>query len=477
MQSNGDIRSVSGGTVRVPRGQLEKLENSVNGRLFSPGREGYEEARRVWNGLIDRRPALIVCCDGPQQVGRAVRFARDHEILFSIRGGGHNVAGSAIVDGGMTIDLSGMKEVEVDAERRLVRAAAGATLGDLDRMTQAHGLAVPVGLVSATGVAGLTLHGGLGWLARQHGLTADNLESVELVTAEGRPARASATENADLFWALQGGGGNFAAVTSFQFRAYPVGPKVWFAVTMYPAERASEVLAFFRGYMASASEQLGALAVFWSAPDIPEIPPEHRGAPVVILLACYTGPYEQGAAAIEPLRRVGMPLADLSGPTDFVEVQRFLDADYPDGGLYYWKSLYLDELGEEAVDTLSRYAAARPSPHSSIDVWALGGALRNGGSPLVSREAPFLLGIEANWHDAAASEANIAWARELHRDMQRFSRGVAYLNFPGFGEEGSLMLERAYGNNYRRLQEVKAKYDPDNIFRGQIPIEPAGTAG
>ena len=455
MNTNGGIRTTSGGTVRIPRDQIDRLRKKLCGELLMPEDSGYEEARRVWNGMIDRRPALIARCASGEEVSRMVDFARDHDVLFSVRGGGHNVAGSAVPDQGLVIDLSRMKRVEVDRERRRVRVEAGATLGDLDRETQTYGLAVPVGLVSATGIAGLTLHGGLGWLARQYGLSADNLESVDLVTAEGSRIRASSSENADLFWALQGGGGNFGAVTAFEFRAYPVGPRVWFAAPMYPLDRAAEVLAFFREFMSSAPDPLGAVAVYWNAPAIPEVPRDHRGTPAVMLLACYSGPFEQGEAAIEPLRRIGKPLADLSAPMDFLEVQHFLDADYPDGGLYYWKSIYLQELSDEAIAALSSYAAVRPSPHSSVDVWALGGALSrpgNNGGPLVSGEAPYLLGIEANWNDAADSEANIAWARELHRDMQRFSSGASYLNFPGFGEEGGELLRNAYGWNYRRMQ-------------------------
>ena len=475
MNTNGDMRTTSGGTVRVPREQVERLRKRLRGQLLMPGDAGYEEARRVWNGLIDRRPALIARCADGRDVSSMVEFARDHEVLFSLRGGGHNVAGSAVPDQGLVIDLSPMKRVEVDPERRRVRVEAGVTLGELDRETQAHGLAVPVGLVSATGIAGLTLHGGLGWLTRRYGMSVDNLESVDLVTAEGTPIRAGSAENADLFWALKGGGGNFGAVTAFEFRAHPVGPKVWFAAPIYPLDRASEVLAFFRQFMSTAPESLGAVAVYWSAPAIPQVPREQRGAPAVMLLACYSGAFEQGEAAIEPLRHIGKPLADLSAPMDFLEVQRYLDEDYPNGGLYYWKSIYLEELSDEAIAALSSYAAVRPSMHSSIDLWALGGALSrpgNNGGPLAVREAPYLLGIEANWHDPAHSAANIAWARELHRDMQRFSTGATYLNFPGFVEEGGELLRSAYSRNYRRMQQIKGKYDPRNIFRGQLPIEP-----
>ncbi|MBN2552457.1 MAG: FAD-binding oxidoreductase, partial [Spirochaetales bacterium] len=414
MDTNGGIRTRGGGTIDLPRNRLDKLRKELCGGLLMPGDPGYDEARRVWNGMIDRRPALIARCGSEEEVARVLGLARDHQLLFSLRGGGHNVAGSAVLESGLVIDLSPMKRVEVDGKVRRVRVQAGATLGDLDRETQTYGLSVPVGLVSATGIAGLTLHGGLGWLARQYGLSADNLEAVELITAEGLQIRASSSRNSDLFWALQGGGGNFGAVTAFEFKAYPIGPKVWFAAPMYPLDRAPEVMSFFREFMSTAPDQLGAVAVYWSAPDVPQVPPEHRGEPIVILLACYTGPFEAGEEAIRPLRRIGKPLADLSGSMDFLEVQRFLDADYPDGGLHYWKSIYLEELSDEALAVLSFYSATRPSPESSIDVWALGGNLSrrgNNGGPLVSREAPYLLGIEANWHEVGDTETNIDWAR------------------------------------------------------------------
>jgi FAD/FMN-containing dehydrogenase len=475
-----DVKTRDGGTARIPSRHLEELKRQLRGDVLTPGDEGYELARRLWNGMIDRRPALTVLCAEPEDIARCVVFAREHSVLLTIRGGGHNVAGSAVQDQGMTMDLSRLRHVDVDPSSRRVRVEAGATLAELDRAAQAHGLAVPVGLVSATGIAGLTLHGGLGWLTRRYGLTVDNLESADLVNADGQPMRASAEENADLFWALHGGGGNFAAVTAFEFRAYPVGPRVWFAAPVYAADRSAEVLGFFREYMATAPDELGAVAVCWSAPEDPRVPSEHWGEPAVILLACYTGEFEKGEEAIEPLRRIGKTLGDLSGPIEYLDAQKFLDADYPDGGLYYWKSLYLENLSEEAIAAISAYASVRPSPESSVDIWALGGVLSrrgNNGGPLVSREEPFLLGIEANWHDRTDNQANIAWTREMHRDMQRFSRGATYLNFPGFGEEGSEMLHRAYGENYGRLQAVKAKYDPDNVFRGQLPIETAGTPG
>jgi FAD/FMN-containing dehydrogenase len=352
-------------------------------------------------------------------------------------------------------------------------------LGDVDRATQAAGLAVPLGVVSRTGVAGLALHGGLGFLTRKYGLTADNLLAAEVVTADGRVLTADADHHPDLLWALRGGGGNFGVVTAFEFRAHPVGPEVWAAVVFYPVETAPRVLAFFREFMARAPDELMARAVLWSAPTEAPIPESHRGAPVVVLFACHAGPVEAGEAAVRPFREVAPPVADLSGRMPFLEVQRLFDPDYPDGRRYYWKSAYLRHLDDEAIRTLMGHAARRPSSLTSLDVWALGGAMGRvppEAAAFAERDAPFLLGIEANWEDPAADAANVAWARAVFADAQRFSSGGAYLNFPGFGEEGTALVAPSYGANYERLRVLKAAYDPGNLFQHNLNIPP-GPAG
>jgi FAD/FMN-containing dehydrogenase len=332
-------------------------------------------------------------------------------------------------------------------------------------------------VVSKTGVAGLTLHGGSGWLMRKHGLSIDNLEAVEIVTADGRLVRASMDRHPDLFWALRGGGGNFGVVTAFEFRLHPVGPQVWMSVPIYPLERAQEVMTACRDYLAGAPEELMVLGVFWSAPAGPEVPAEHHGKPVVILLGCYTGATDKAEKVLAPLRNIGAPIADLSAPMPWTEAQKFLDADYPDGIFYYWKSIYLNRFDDEVIRVLAEFAAKRPSPESSIDVWFLGGAANRvapDATAFRQRQSPIMIGIEANFHDRGAAEANIAWARDLHRELGRFSDGGNYLNFPGFIEEKEDLLRGAYGPNLERLQKIKAQYDPRNLFPGLLNIPPKG---
>ncbi len=453
---------------------VDELRRSFRGEIVVQEDETYDEARRIWNGMIDKRPALIARCEGTADVIAAVDFAREHGVPLSVRGGGHNVAGKALCDGGLVIDLSTMRAVHVDPDARVVRAEGGATLGDIDRETQAFGLAVPLGAVSQTGVAGLCLHGGMGWLTRKHGLTLDNLVAVDIVTADGRSRRAGETENADLFWAVRGGGGNFGVVTAFEFRAHPIGPEVWFLGAMYAMSQAKRIVQFLERFMRQAPEELAVLASLWSAPNDESIQPEHRGQPVIVLLGCYSGPFEKGERAIQPLRELCEPVADLSGPMPFAQVQCSLDADYPDGRLYYWKSVYLPELDEEIIDVLVDAARRRPSPLTSIDIWFLAGAamrVRSDTTAYARRDAPYAIGIEANWTDPAESDANMAWARELFDALQPFSRGT-YLNFPGFMEDTEKLLGGAYGTNYKRLGAIKAKYDPANLFKGALNIPP-----
>ena len=454
---------------------LASLSRNLRGEIITADHDQYDFARTVWNGLIARKPGVIVRCLGVADVIAAVKFAGEHSLQVSVRGGGHNVAGACLADDGFVIDLSSMRSVQVDPQRRVARVEGGARLGDLDHETQPFGLAAPVGLVSATGVAGLTLHGGAGWLLRKHGLSIDNLLSVDVVTADGQLRRADSRHHEDLFWAIRGGGGNYGVVTSFEFQLHPVGPKVWFSVPMYPLDRAAEVMAAFRAIMEEAPDELMALGVYWSAPEIPEVPVQYHGTPVVILLSCYTGPFDQGEKVIAPLRAIGTPIADLSGPMRWVDVQKFLDADYPEGAFYYWKSIYLDRLDEQVIDTLSRHAAARPSPISSIDIWTLGramGRVSKTATAFYKRDAPYMIGIEANWNSADDTDANIQWARMLYQDLKEYSRGGEYLNFPGFFENKESQLAGAYGPNLSKLQSVKAKYDPENAFPGAINIRP-----
>jgi FAD/FMN-containing dehydrogenase len=368
-----------------------------------------------------------------------------------------------------------MKGVDVDPEGSTARAQGGCTLGDFDRETQRHGLATPLGVVSATGIAGLTLSGGMGWLRRKYGLSCDNLVSATVVTADGNLLAVSESENEDLFWAIRGGGGNFGVVTSFEYRLHPVGPDVFFCFVFYPMERAREVLQSCERYVSGAPDQVGPLGVLGRIPDAEEFPPESHGEPYVALLALFPGDEEEGERALRPLRDITEPICDLSGTTTYTEAQKVLDDDYPDGGRYYWKSVNAPSLGDELIERLIEDAAAAPSPDSTIDIWYQGGAMAHVGeeeTAFANRSAPYLLGIEGNWEEEADSIENMTWVRDTFADLRSFSAGGMYLNFPGFLEEGEQLLHEGYGRNYERLSAVKAKYDPSNLFRLNANIKP-----
>src|SRR6476659_102729 len=354
---------------------LEAFVAGVRGPVLRPGDDGYDEARAIWNGLIDRKPALIVRPTGAADVVDAVNFARDQNLLLSIKGGGHNVAGNAVNDGGLVIDLSQMNGVHVDPSTRTVRAEGGATWGDLDRETQLFGLAVPGGVVSTTGIAGLTLHGGVGHLRRKHGLSIDNLISVDIVTADGQFRQASASENEDLFWAVRGAGSNFGVVTSFEFQAHPVGPMVFVGAIFYPFEEAKTILPAWRDFMTAAPEELSSLAICWSVPPHPPFPPEIHGTPVVVVAAAYSGSVEEGERVVQPLRELAEPVVDASGPWPWLGLQSGFDAIFPKGELRYWKSRSVTELSDEVIDEIISLASRRPTPLTDITIWHHGGAM------------------------------------------------------------------------------------------------------
>ena len=463
--------------TRVPSGALSSLASRLEGEAIAESHPTYDQARQIWNGLIDRRPALIARCAGPADVATCVNFARERELPLAVRGGGHGVAGHALADGGVVIDLSRMRQVEVEPDLRTVRAQGGCTLGDLDRETQQHGLATPLGVVTRTGIAGLTLSGGMGWLRRKHGLSCDNLVSAQIVTADGSLRTASDEENPDLFWAIRGGGGNFGVVTSFEYRLYPVGPEVFVCFVLYAAERAHEVLRHCERYLADAPEELAPVGILGRVPQAEDFPAEAHGAPYVGLLAVYPGGAAEGEQVVRPLRELGDPIADLSGTMQWTEAQAILDEDYPDGWRYYWKSVNVPALSDEVIERLVERTVEAPSSHSTIDVWYQGGAMARIGedaTAFANRSEPYLLGIEGNWEAGSASDENVAWVRETFDDMRSFSRGGVYLNFPGFLEEGEQIVQEGYGRNYERLREVKSKYDPKNLFRLNANIEPKG---
>jgi FAD/FMN-containing dehydrogenase len=461
---------------------IQELAGKVQGDLIRPDDPAYDEARRVWNGMIDRRPGLVARCRGVADVITCVRFAADHDLLLAVRGGGHNVAGFGTCDGGLVIDLSAMRGVRVDPVRRTVRAEGGATWGDVDRETQLFGLAAPGGIHSKTGIAGLTLGGGQGWLRRTYGMSCDNLISADVVTADGRLLVASETENADLFWALRGGGGNFGVVTSFEYRLHPVGPMVAFAGPVYPVEETARVMAGFRDFVADAPDELNASVTWWSIPAVPAFPEEIHGQAVVILPSVYAGPAEEGEARLMPLRQFAEPMLDLSTILPFTALQQLFDPFFPRGELrHYWKSLYLASLGSDVVDEIVAWIQRRPSSNSMTAVWALGGALGRidpDATAIGERAAPFLLEILANWSEPEDTERNVSWARDFFAAMERFSSGKTNPNFPGLGEDPQF-VRAAFGRNYERLAALKQKFDPTNLFRLNQNIDPrdAGEAG
>jgi FAD/FMN-containing dehydrogenase len=452
---------------------VQVFRASVRGRILLPGDAGYDDARKVQNGLIDRRPGLIVQCTGPADVIAAVGFARSQGLTLSVRGGGHNVAGNAVNDDGLVIDLSPMRGVHVNARARTVRVQGGATWADVDRETQVFGLATPGGVVSTTGVAGLTLHGGLGHLRRPYGLSIDNLLSVDVVTADGQLRTASAGENPDLFWAARGAGSNFGAVTSLEFRLHPVGPMVMLAATMYHLRDAPAVLRKWRSFLEDVPELFTPIAIFWSVPE--GFPPELVGTPVIIVAGVYAGPVEEGEKAVKPLRSFATPVLDMSGPAPYAAVQSAFDPFFPKGLLQYWKSTYVNELSDGLLDALCDAAEKRPSPRSTMDIWPMAGAATRVGATETAfgERRPYMVAFESTWTDPKDNDANIAWAREAHAAMSRFTGAGIYLNFPGFGEEKVEMTRAAYGENFDRLTELKGVYDPDNVFCMNINIPPA----
>ena len=417
--------------------------------------------------MIDRRPAVIARCADTADVVASIQFASEHDLPVSVRGGGHNVSGSALLDGGFVIDLSDMRDVRVDTDTRRAVAQGGVTIGELDRATQKHGLATPMGVVTETGIAGLTLGGGMGWLRRKHGLCCDALRSVEIVTADGQTRRADATSQEDLFWAVRGGGGNFGVVTRFEYELYDVGPEVFFLLTIYPIEEAAHVLRDLSSFMSTAPDAISPLGFLAHAPALAEIPTAHHGQPCLFVVGPYAGDVQHGKEELDPVRRLGTPIADLSGPTTYLEVQQFFDEDYPSGARYYWKSVNLTELTDPAIETLIALNEDAPSPESTLDFWFQGGAMSRVGpeeTAFGDRSSPLMIGIEANWHDEATDDANVAWARRCYDALQPFSDGTMYLNFPGFEEEDTKIRD-TFGANYERLAAIKHAYDPGNLFR------------
>jgi len=469
MKNTASVRSLvnaKGTTVREDA--ITVFQETFSGPVVRPADAAYDETRQVWNGTVDKRPGLIARCTGTAGVIAAVHFARENDLLTAIRGGGHNVGGRSLCDGGIVIDLSLMKAVFVDPAARTVRAQPGVTLGVLDRETHVHGLAVPVGVVTGTGIAGLTLGGGVGWLVRKYGLTIDNLLSCEVVTAGGEVLTANAEVNADLFWALRGGGGNFGVVTSFEYRAHPVHT-VLAGMIVHPIAKAKELIRFFRGFMAAAPEELTAYAALFRLPD---------GTPAAAVIPCYCGGLDEGARVIRPLREFGNPMMDSVGPMPFPALQSMLDASYPNGRHNYWKSAMSPEFPDDAIEAVVESANKITSPLSTIVLEYYGGAYSRVGpteTAYAHRGDQWNTGIYAQWTGDSEAEPHIAWARGLAAALEPFSSRAKIISF--IGDEDETAIHAAFGANYGRLADIKKKYDPTNFFRVNQNIAPAPQEG
>ncbi|NDZ16537.1 FAD-linked oxidase [Variovorax sp. WS11] len=457
--------------------ELDAFAAQVSGGVLSAADADYDTARKVWNGTVDRRPALIARCLTDADVQAAARFAAAQRMLLSVRGGGHHIAGNAVAEGGLIIDLSGMRSIRIDAMKRTAHVAAGALLGDLDREARAHGLATPLGINSTTGVAGLTLGGGFGWLTRRHGMSIDNLLSATVVMADGSLRTASADSEPELFWALRGGGGNFGVVTSFEFRLHPVGPELYAGLVVYPFAQARQVLRAWRDFTAGAPDELTVWTVLRKAPPLPFLPAEVHGTEVVIFPLVYSGGVEEGERAAAPVTQFGDPLGVALGPTPYAGFQSAFDPLLAPGARNYWKSNNFSALGDAALDLMIEAAGRLPGPECEIFIAQLGGAMERAApsaTAFVGRDARYIMNVHGRWSDARDDAAVRAWARQVFQDVAPHATGSGYVNFLTEDEAGR--VEASYGMNYPRLQQLKRRFDPGNLFRMNLNIEPAGGA-
>jgi FAD/FMN-containing dehydrogenase len=455
--------------------QLDTLSAGLRGRLLTAGSPGYDEARTIWNAMIDRRPALIAQCAAAADVQQVVRFASKHRLLTSVRGGGHNIAGNAVAGDGLMIDLSKMTRVEVDASAKRARVEPGATLAMFDGETQKHGLATPLGINSTTGIAGLTLGGGFGWLTRKLGLTVDNLLSADIVTADGELRHLSEKENPDLFWAIRGGGGNFGVVTSFDFKLHPVGPEVLAGLIVHPFDDAQALLRHYRSVVAAAPEELTCWIVCRKAPPLPFLPENWHGREVAVVVVVYSGDIKAGERAIEPLRKFGKPIGEHVGPTPYVAFQQAFDPLLTPGARNYWKSHDFRAITDPVIDRTIEFVKKLPTPHCEIFIGQLGGAAARVPPDAMAfgrRDAEFIINVHTRWEQAADDDRCIAWARQLFDAMAPHAMGSVYVNFMPADEADR--VPAAFGANYARLAAIKAKVDPGNLFRMNQNIQPAG---
>jgi FAD/FMN-containing dehydrogenase len=453
---------------------IDKLKKEFKGEILLPGGDAYEKARAIWNAMIDKRPGAIARCAGTQDVVRAVNFARENGVLLAVRGGGHNIAGNALCEGGLVIDMSQMKAARVDAAARRVTIEAGATLADLDAATQAHGLATPVGINSTTGLAGLIMGGGFGWLSRKHGLTIDNLESAEVVTAAGEVVRASAADHPELFWALRGGGGNFGVVTRFELRLHPVGPELLSGLIVYPIAEAKSVLQQYREFNKQAPDELTVWVVLRQAPPLPFLPASVHGTPVAVLALLYAGDPQKGESLVQPLRAFGTPVGAHVGAQPYAAWQQAFDPLLTAGARNYWKSHNFTKLDDRLFDTVLDSIGTLPGPQCEIFFAALGGAASKPAPTATAyahRDAQYVMNVHGRWDTAAEDARGIKWSRDFFNAAAPFASGGAYINFMT-ADEGD-RVRAAYGANYQRLAQVKKQYDPDNLFRVNQNIKPA----
>ncbi len=468
------FKTLDGPDIDLKQDAIDGLKGRLLGTVLFPGDTGYEDSRTVWNAMIDRRPAMVVRCRGVADVVACVKFAREHNLLLCIKGGGHNIAGLAAADGAIMLDMSLMRGVWVDRDRKIAHGQAGCLLGDVDRETQVEGLATVLGFVSLTGIVGLTLGGGFGYLTKRWGWTTDNVVGMNVVTADGRLVRASSEENEDLFWGLRGGGGNFGIVTGIDYKLYRVGPEVVGGAVAWPASEASKVLKLYRTLAENAPPELTLVWLMRPAPPAPWLPGDMHGKPIVVILACHSGDLEEGEKAVAPIKSFGDPIGDVLVRRPYTQLQSMLDATQPKGRRYYWKSEYLPRIDPAMDEKIIEHAGSIPSPHSAVILFQIEGALNKlpeDHSPVGNRDARFVLNIGGSWDHATDDMANIQWAKDAWNDLKLFSTGGNYINFLT-EDEGPERIQAALGSGIGRLVEVKAKWDPDNVFRTNRNIVP-----
>lgn len=467
------IRKRDGGETTLEESVLKELDEAICGSLITPDHPDYDEARTIWNAMIDRRPGLLIRCSATQDIVHSVKFAVENNLLVAVRGAGHNIAGSAMCDGGMVIDLSHMRSVQVDPGERTAKVEPGATLGDFDAATQVHGLATPVGINSTTGIAGLTLGGGFGWISRKHGLTIDNLLSAEVVTADGELVTASKDQHQDLYWGIRGGGGNLGVVTSFEFRLHPVGPDVFSGLIVFPQEDAPSILRQYRDFTASSPDELTTWVVLRKAPPLPFLPENVHGTNIMVIAVLYCGDVNGGEKAVEPIWKFGNARGDALVPHKYTDFQAVFDPLLTPGARNYWKSHNFTELSDEALDVIVRYAGELPSDQSEIFIAQMGGATSRVASDATAyqhRDAEFVMNVHTRWDDPGDDADCISWAREFFGATAPHASGGVYVNFMSGDEEDR--VKAAYGDNYDRMVALKKKYDPNNLFSVNQNIRP-----